>query len=600
MLSSFLLVQSTHLSVQARVAHWTARIACTPLHKRWLHKGPRDTVGGHFHPDECNFERLGLKPSVLTALRLAFPSIKHPTPIQQQFIGAVLEGQNVLLKDKTGTGKSFAAVLALLSQKRGKAYWSNVPGLTAPVPPVTSLVLVPHRDLAYQFFHWIERMHRYLTPKEPLPSLAQVFVRDSSTPLESQLEPIQHTPPHILIGTPQALWDVMQADPKALPFDRLATVLVDEVDYLIETVPTMADKYAVAKIEKRIARHPGPTRLLLNHIYSTNVQGNDMQIHSKQTNKGLRSRQQTDDSRPQLVMMSATLRNHLRRFLLADSGWLPSESGKLVRITGEVSPHNPKSRQTSSEGDAADTVGGQGIQHHVIVVSDKGNIANISGAVDAPSEESRPETSSEKSGEMPPLPGSPQVPDVELELGTFVLPGLILFADTPSPFNPDALEGIAAAFALDVPSVGLLVLPSNAPVQRAVCDLRLLGVNTHALDVVKDETGRVHLMRQDFGVATENPTLLVSTLASTRGLDLPELTHVFILGVLDNGAGDSYLHVAGRVGRFGRGGKVVSVVADRHEETLDNGKKRVRDEPRLIGALLRKAGIKPTRFEHFD
>ncbi|KAI0673432.1 P-loop containing nucleoside triphosphate hydrolase protein [Trametes maxima] len=589
MRSSSLLVQTTRLSVQTRVPLWSARVACIPLHKRWLHKGPRDTVGEHSHPDGFSFERLGLRPSVLTALHLAFPSIKHPTPIQHQFISAVLKGKDVLLKDKTGTGKSFAAVLALLSQKRGKAYWSNVPGLTAPVAPITSLVLVPHRDLAYQFFHWIERMHRHMTPREPLPSLAQVFVRDSSKSLKAQLDPIQRTPPHILIGTPQALWDVVQADPKALPFDRLATVLVDEVDYLIETVPTMADKYAVARIEKRIARHPGPTRLLLDHIYSaTKTQENDTRARPKQISRGLRSGQQADDARPQLVMMSATLRNHLRRFLLADSGWLSSESGKLVRITGEVSPHNPKSGQVSSEDGAADTVGGTGIQHHVIVVSEGGNIANISGAVDAPPEKSRPETSSEKSGEMAPLPGSPQVPDVELEL------------DTPSPFNPDALEGIAAAFALDVPSVGLLVLPSNAPVQRAVYDLRLLGVNAHALDVVKDETGRVHLMRQDFGVATENPTLLVSTLASTRGLDLPELTHVFILGVLDNGAVDSYLHVAGRVGRFGRGGKVVSVVADRHEETLDNGKKRARDEPRLIGALLRKAGIKPTRFEHFE
>lgn len=181
-----------------------------------------------------------------------------------------------------------------------------------------------------------------------------------------------------------------------------------------------------------------------------------------------------------------------------------------------------------------------------------------------------------------------------------VLLGLICFADTPSPFNPNALEAIAAAFALDVPSVGLLVLPSDAPVQRAAYDLRLLGVNARALDVVKDETGRVHLMRQNFDIAAENPTLLVSTLASTRGLDLPELTHVFILGLLDNGAVDSYLHVAGRVGRFGRSGRVISVVADRHEVLRDNGRKASRDEPRMMEGLLRKVGITPTRFEHFE
>ena len=161
------------------------------------------------------------------------------------------------------------------------------------------------------------------------------------------------------------------------------------------------------------------------------------------------------------------------------------------------------------------------------------------------------------------------------------------------------MEAIAAAFALDVPSVALLVLPSDAPVQRAVYDLRLLGVNAHPLDVVKNENGKTHLMRRNLDSVAENPTLLVSTLASTRGLDLPELSHVFILGVLDGGSVDSYLHVAGRVGRFGRGGKVISVVADRHEVVEANGKKKMRDEPRLMKTMFRKMGINAVRFEHF-
>ncbi len=162
------------------------------------------------------------------------------------------------------------------------------------------------------------------------------------------------------------------------------------------------------------------------------------------------------------------------------------------------------------------------------------------------------------------------------------------------------MEAIASAFALDVPSVGMLVLPSNAPVHRAVYDLRVLGVNAHALDVVKDENGRTHLMRRDFESTSENPTLLVSTLASTRGLDLPELSHVFILGILDGGAVDSYLHVAGRVGRFGRGGSVVSVLAEEHEVVSEDGKRSRRDEPRMMGAMLKKVGIRPVKLQHFD
>ncbi|KAI0721348.1 P-loop containing nucleoside triphosphate hydrolase protein [Cerioporus squamosus] len=564
-----------------------------PLHtfgSRCFHKGPRDTVTSHPHPDEYSFERLRLQPSVLAALRLAFPSIKHPTPIQHRFIDAVLKGKDVLLKDKTGTGKSFALALALLSKKRGPPYKKD--GDASRALPITSLLLVPHRDLAYQFYHWIERIHHHMTEREPLPSLAQVLVRDSGATLEEHLAPIHKTPPHILIGTPQMVLDVVQADPKALPLDRLSTVVVDEVDYLIPSVPNLPDKFLMMKIERQINRHPGPTRLLLNHIYSaTNARRSAYQMAQMQGLKGGEDHRRDDSRRsPQLVMLSATLRNHLKRFLLADSGWFTKEPGMLTRITGDASVHYPKDlKNSSAENHVTFALGGKGIQHHVLVVSAQGNVANIEGAAQAP--ERKPEEESK------PSPGSSSAP---AELPSHSVSPDVEEIDGPSPFNSDAMEAVAASFALDVPSVALLVLPADAPVQRAVYDLRLLGVNAHPLDVVKDEKGKTHLMRRDFEATAENPTLLVATLASTRGLDLPELSHVFILGVLDDAAVDSYMHVAGRVGRFGRGGKVISVVADTHETVLPNGHRKKRDEPRLMWTLFKKMGIKPVKFEHFD
>ncbi|RPD64865.1 P-loop containing nucleoside triphosphate hydrolase protein [Lentinus tigrinus ALCF2SS1-6] len=561
--------------------NWTqlARRACRARHlhssiSRHSFKGPRDTVTSHPHPDEYSFERLRLKPDVLAALRLAFPSIKHPTPIQHRFIDAVLKGKDVLLKDSTGTGKSFALALALLSKGRGPPYKKDDGSRTL---PITSLLLVPHRDLAYQLYHWIERIHHHMTRRESLPSLAQVLVRDSSATLEEHLAPIRKAAPHILIGTPQMVYDVVQADPHALPLDRLSTIVVDEADYLIPSVPVIPDKFLMMKIERQVNRHPGPTRLLLNQIYSAT--------------SARRNRRRDDRKRlPQLVMMSATLRNHLKRFLLADSGWFTQEPGKLVRITGDASAYYPRDlKNSSAENHATFALGGTGIQHHVLVVSEQGNVANIEGAAKrsepTPEEESKPSPGSSSAPAQ--LPSHSVAPDVE-EI------------DEPSPFNADVMEAIAASFALDVPSVALLVLPADAPVQRAVYDLRLLGVNARPLDVVKDENGKTHLMRRDFGATAENPTLLVSTLASTRGLDLPELSHVFILGVLDGAAVDSYMHVAGRVGRFGRGGKVISVVPAPYVVVLKNGHRKKVDEPRLMWTMFKKMNIKPVRFEHFD
>lgn len=101
-----------------------------------------------------------------------------------------------------------------------------------------------------------------------------------------------------------------------------------------------------------------------------------------------------------------------------------------------------------------------------------------------------------------------------------------------------------------------------------------MGANAHGLDL------------QQHGGRRANPRLLVATVATTRGLDLPSLTHVFVLGLLEAGRGvDSYLHVSGRVGRFGRVGKVISVV-----EALEAPK---------MGRILSAIGEKPVQFKQF-
>jgi hypothetical protein len=128
------------------------------------------------------------------------------------------------------------------------------------------------------------------------------------------------------------------------------------------------------------------------------------------------------------------------------------------------------------------------------------------------------------------------------------------------------LEAIASAFALDVPSVALLILPADGKVSHAVCDLRKLGVDAYPLDLAATTGGASHLLRGPLDTPVDNPSLLVCTVATTRGIDLPELTHVFILGIPQRRVLDSYLHMSGRVGRFGRGGKVISILEAKTDE----------------------------------
>lgn len=66
--------------------------------KRWL---GNDTVFGAAQ----TFRAIGLSTPVVDALEETFPHIKEPTIIQSRFVRAILSGQDVLLKDETGTGK---------------------------------------------------------------------------------------------------------------------------------------------------------------------------------------------------------------------------------------------------------------------------------------------------------------------------------------------------------------------------------------------------------------------------------------------------------------------------------------------------------------
>ncbi len=164
------------------------------------------------------------------------------------------------------------------------------------------------------------------------------------------------------------------------------------------------------------------------------------------------------------------------------------------------------------------------------------------------------------------------------------------YRNTPSPFNPNALEAIATAVALDVPRLALLVIPSSTPVYRAVYELREMGLDARVLDGQKTTVvGRE---------GSEDPVLVVTTLAMARGLDIPEATHVFSLGIpegpkVTGRSVDAYVHVSGRVGRFGRRGTVVTVVNSESEGSgMSEGERMKR--------ILREIGVAPVHFRQFQ
>ncbi|KAJ6509427.1 P-loop containing nucleoside triphosphate hydrolase protein, partial [Mycena vitilis] len=499
--------------------------SCRPLSQGFAASRKKSSVNGPVAESTAgSFESLGLHPPIVSALRTAFPNITRPTPSQQVLIPSVLAGQDIFLQDQTGSGKSFGLVLALLNKTRAVTSHSQEPA-------ITSIFVVPHRDLAYQFHQWVERLFAPTTPAgrpSSINSIAQVLVRDGQ---QTDLTVLRQNPPHLLFATPHALLDACADDSDALQLKTLSTIVLDEADYLVPTVDGSRKRKGPMR-----KRHPAETREFLNAVYGENIR-----VDSEDDEYVRPER----DRSPQLIVSSATLPRHLAEYFSEESSWVIRDN--WVNISG-TSVSRPRK---SSE-----------VTHSVLVVSDD-MVRNITGA-------------------LPPSPSSevfhPVDADLDAETAVYDIdPALVRkYVETTSPFNPLALETIATIFATDVPRIALLVLPSTAPVQRAVYELREVGITAHSVDWLRDQPVGA-------GVVRSNPILLVSTWANTRGLDVGELSHVFVLGIPDGGT-TGYVHIAGRVGRLEketrrRRGKVVMVVAPSEEEAARGLLKTMSCEP---------------------
>lgn len=270
--------------------------------------------------------------------------------------------------------RSFGLLLALLNLQRKFAFTKAIDGRNVKMPLVSSLVITPHRDLAYQFLHWIRSILDVTPESVPLSALAQVLLRSASTPISDQIAQVHAHRPQILIGTPQAILEALSVDPNPLDIHGISAVVIDEADYLLESLPKKAEKQKDRQnqfsAERNLQRHPSPTRQILDYIYAP------VRETPKEENRKKQSSILTGPPfhpRPQLILSSATLRANFRNSVMRE-GWLTPTYGELVKV-------GPSSLTLSDAGAVA-TLGGTAIQHCALVVTDDGSITNISGAIE--------------------------------------------------------------------------------------------------------------------------------------------------------------------------------------------------------------------------
>lgn len=169
-----------------------------------------ETGAGAGQEAATTFADLALSEPVLQAL--AAVGYEAPSPIQAATIPVLLAGNDMLGQAQTGTGKTAAFALPVLSRlevRRG---------------PPQCLVLVPTRELAIQVAEAFQRYAGAIKGFHVLP----IYGGQSYTP---QLMSLQRGA-HVVVGTPGRVMDHIKRG--TLDLGNLSTLVLDEADEMLQ------------------------------------------------------------------------------------------------------------------------------------------------------------------------------------------------------------------------------------------------------------------------------------------------------------------------------------------------------------------------------
>ena len=157
-----------------------------------------------------SFKELALAPEIYKVINEI--GYETPTPIQSQSIPPLLEGRDLLGQAQTGTGKTAAFSLPLLSRLNPK--WK--------APQI--LVLTPTRELALQVAEAMQTYSRHLKGFQVLPVYGGQNMGQQLRQLQRGVQAV--------VGTPGRIQDHLRRG--TLKLDKLSCVVIDEADEMLK------------------------------------------------------------------------------------------------------------------------------------------------------------------------------------------------------------------------------------------------------------------------------------------------------------------------------------------------------------------------------
>ena len=153
------------------------------------------------------FHKLGIAPWLVEKLQEA--GITEPTEVQRAAVPPILEGKNVIVQSPTGTGKTLAYLLPLLTK------------INTATKDLEVLILVPSRELAMQVFRQL---------KEVADNIGAVSLIGGANTAR-QLEALKEKP-KLAVGTPGRIGELLEK--RKINGQAVRAIVVDEVDKMLE------------------------------------------------------------------------------------------------------------------------------------------------------------------------------------------------------------------------------------------------------------------------------------------------------------------------------------------------------------------------------
>ncbi|TWT10341.1 DEAD/DEAH box helicase [Streptococcus sp. sy004] len=161
---------------------------------------------------------------------LADLNFQEPTPVQEKLIPLALSGRDIVGESKTGSGKTHTFLLPIFQT------------LDEDSSEVQAVITAPSRELATQIYKACQQLAAFSSVDVRLANYV------GGTDKARQVERLQSHQPHIVIGTPGRVYDLVQSG--HLDIHRAKTFVVDEADMTLD----MGFLDTVDRIAARLAK----------------------------------------------------------------------------------------------------------------------------------------------------------------------------------------------------------------------------------------------------------------------------------------------------------------------------------------------------------